>query len=251
MTKSIDLNADLGEDESPTGIARDIAIMDIVSSCNVACGGHAGSLATMSTMARAAKDKNVALGAHPSYPDRENFGRQSIDISIEDLAKALADQLTVMKTAARETGVIIQHLKPHGALYNDAQDDVALSQLLVAIAKAEQWTLVGMSRSVMQAKAIEQDVRFLCEGFIDRRYDQSARLVSRAEAGAVIGDNDGRLSQGLALAQARPVAAEDGSHVLIAAQTLCLHSDSDGALGTAKAMSDILQKNGFIIEAQH
>lgn len=248
MTKSIDLNVDLGEDESPTGIARDIAIMDIISSCNVACGGHAGSPATMSTMLRAAHNKDVAVGAHPSYPDRTNFGRQSMDISIEDLANALADQLKTIKAAARETGVIIRHLKPHGALYNDAQDDLPLSQLLVTMAKTEQWTLVGMSNSIMQTKAIEQDVHFLCEGFIDRRYDRFARLVSRTERGAVIDDDEGRVSQALALAQAKPVAANDGKRVLIAAQTLCLHSDSDGALGTAKAVSDILQENGFTIE---
>jgi UPF0271 protein len=156
MKLSIDLNADLGEDESPDGIARDIAIMDIVSSCNIACGGHAGSPQTMRIMLAAAKARQIAPGAHPSYPDRSNFGRQSMAIAIEELEACLASQVLEITTIAEEVGVPLTHLKPHGALYNDAQDDPDLASLLVELATRNSLALVGMPGSLIQKMAMER-----------------------------------------------------------------------------------------------
>ncbi len=247
MTTMIDLNADLGEDENPEGIARDIAIMDIVSSCNIACGGHTGSPLTMRTMLAAAKSRNIAPGAHPSYPDRIGFGRQSMDITLADLETSLKSQLHNITVIAADVGVSLTHLKPHGALYNDAQDDPALSTLLVEIAAGTGLALVGMPGSLIQQKAAERKISFIAEAFIDRRYTGNGRLVPRSAAGAVIADEDERIRQGLSLATGTVLTAQDGTALAVKADSLCLHSDSNGALETAKKMRLALENAGIVI----
>tara|TARA_R110002124_G_scaffold100656_8_gene247707 strand:+ start:2510 stop:3265 length:756 start_codon:yes stop_codon:yes gene_type:complete len=247
MKSSIDLNADLGEDESPDGIARDIAIMDIVSSCNIACGGHAGSPQTMRIMLAAAKARQISPGAHPSYPDRSNFGRQSMNISMEELEACLASQVLEITTIAEEVGVPLTHLKPHGALYNDAQDDPDLATLLIEMMAGTGLALVGMPGSLIQKMAMERNISFIAEAFIDRRYTGKGRLVPRSEAGAVIADEDERIHQGLSLAQGTALTVQDGSDLMVKADSLCLHSDSDGALETAKKMRLALENAGIMI----
>ncbi len=247
MNSTIDLNADLGEDDSPAGIARDIAIMDIVSSCNIACGGHAGSPMTMRTMLAAAKSNHIAPGAHPSYPDRTNFGRLSMDITLEELEACLTSQLQDITTIADQVGVPLTHLKPHGALYNDAQDDPALSSLLVALAARAGLALVGMPGSLIEKMAAEREISFIAEAFINRRYTANGRLVPRSEAGAVIADEDGRIHQGLALATGTGLTSQEGTDLTVEANCLCLHSDSDGALETAKKMRRALEQAGIVI----
>lgn len=247
MTNVIDLNADLGEDQNPAGIARDIAIMDIVSSCNIACGGHAGSPETMRAMLTAAKSKNIAPGAHPSYPDRNGFGRQSMDISLTDLETSLTNQLHDIAVIAAKVGIPLTHLKPHGALYNDAQDDPALATLLVELAARTGLALVGMPGSLIEKKAAERKISFIAEAFIDRRYTGNGRLVPRREADAVIADEEERIRQGLALAKGTMLSAQDGTALKVEAHSLCLHSDSDGALETAKKMRAALEQAGILI----
>lgn len=248
MNGSIDLNADLGEDESKEAVARDLAMMDIVSSCNIACGGHAGSMALMKKMLVAAKKKGVAAGAHPSYPDRAHFGRLSLNISDTDLKKSLQNQLQTAKTAASESGMQLHHIKPHGALYNDAQDRENLADILVNLAISEQLPLVGMPQSILQEKAKAAGVRFIAEAFIDRQYTDYGRLVSRTESGAVIEQDAERVKQGVALAMSRPVISNKGNAIRISAQTLCLHSDSSGALETAQAMRRKLEQVGIKVQ---
>ena len=247
MTLTIDLNADLGEDDNPAGIARDIAIMDIVSSCNIACGGHAGSPEVMRTILTAAKSRSIAPGAHPSYPDRAGFGRKTIDISLVELEDSLSRQLQDITAIASDVGAPLTHIKPHGALYNDAQDDPDLSTLLVDMAERTNLALVGMPGSLIQQKALDQGIPFIAEAFIDRLYSKKGRLVPRSEAGAVIADEEHRIRQGLCLAKATPFPAQGDTLLTIEAQTLCLHSDSDGALETAKRMRTALERAGIMI----
>lgn len=249
MTRTIDLNADLGEDETAEGIARDIAIMAIVSSCNIACGSHAGSFDTMQILLKAARANNVSAGAHPSYPDRQNFGRVSMDIGIADLRDSLVAQMDLISRAASQTGASLNHVKPHGALYNDAQDDPALADLLVQLCKNRKLPIVGMSGSTIHKYAEKRSVPFITEAFIDRRYTSHARLVPRSQKGAIITDIGDRISQGLALANAKPLATVDADDIIIKADTLCLHSDSDDALETARMMRNALEENGVTITA--
>jgi len=247
MTLQIDLNADLGEDESPAGIARDIAIMDIVSSCNIATGGHAGSQESMRKMLSAAQAKAIAPGAHPSYPDRAGFGRHTLDIALADLENSLMDQIRAIAAIAAEIMVPLTHIKPHGALYNDAQDSPELARLLVNIAARCGLPLVGMAGSLIQQEAAAKDIGFVAEAFIDRRYTSKGRLVPRSETGAVIADEALRIRQGLDLARGNALTAQDGSTLTIDAQSLCLHSDSDGALDTAKKVRMALEQAGIVI----
>ncbi len=241
MKRIIDLNADLGEDNSPEGTARDIAIMDIVSSCNIACGGHAGSPDSMRTMLTAAKARKLSAGAHPSYPDRVNFGRVSMDMEPAALKADLLRQVTMIQEIATEVGTSITHLKPHGALYNDAQDDELLAEILVEVAQSQHLPLVSMAGSAVHEEAKEAKLAFLSEAFIDRRYTERARLLPRSQEGAVIADDGERIRQALALAKGEPVTTAEGTSNVIQAETLCLHSDSDGALATAKAVRRALE----------
>lgn len=248
MSKTIDLNADLGEDESEEAIIRDLAMMEVVSSCNIACGGHAGSPTHMKKMLMAAKEKNVSAGAHPSYPDRINFGRISLEISDSELISSLEVQLEAIGQAAKEAGTKLYHLKPHGALYNDAQDSDNLAKILIKLAASQQLSLVGMPQSLLQERANASGIPFVAEAFIDRQYTDEARLVSRHETGAVIEHDQDRLAQGAALATNKTITSKNGNAIYISAQTLCLHSDSNGALATARAMRTRLEQLGISIE---
>ncbi|MEW4466551.1 5-oxoprolinase subunit PxpA [Parasphingorhabdus sp. JC815] len=249
MTDMIDLNADLGEDESAEGIARDIAIMDIVSSCNIACGAHAGSPETMRAMLIAANEKGISAGAHPSYPDRANFGRKTMSMDKSSLTRSLLEQLESIDSIAKDVGTVLTHLKPHGALYNDAQDNESLADILVSLAQSKKLALVCMADSIIQQKAREKGVRFVSEAFIDRRYTKYSRLVPRTVDGAVIHDNEMRVKQGLALAQGKPITTIENQFRIIEAETLCLHSDSDDALTTAKEIRYALEQAGIAIAA--
>lgn len=249
MTDTIDLNADLGEDESANGIARDIAIMDIVTSCNIASGGHAGSPETMRAMLVAAQARGVSVGAHPSYPDRVNFGRTSLVMDSGSLKTSIMEQMEAIEAIAKDIAAQITHMKPHGALYNDAQDDEVLAEMLVSIALTKKLALVGMGASIMGRMASEHGVRFITEGFIDRQYTEHSRLVPRSEKGAVICGEADRIQQGLALAKGEAIATAGGQLTVIHAETLCLHSDSDGALATAKEIRRALEQAGIEIAA--
>ncbi len=251
MTRSIDLNCDLGEYDTPEALARDRAIMAQISSANIACGGHAGNERTMALMLEAAKAAGVAAGAHPSYPDRENFGRVSMKMCDDDLVAALSKQIEALKHQAEKAGVALTHVKPHGQLYNDAADSAALAGL---IAKAIADTLpgaayVGLAQSEMARAAEEAGLRFVAEGFADRRYDARARLVSRKEAGAVLESEAERIAQTLSLARGEPIHSKEGSLIDPDVDSICLHSDSEGALATAHDIRAALDAAGIAVKA--
>lgn len=245
MKERIDLNADLGED--PEALDRDRTLMTLISSCNIACGGHAGDEQSMRAMLRAAAEAGVSAGAHPSYPDRAGFGRVSLTMDADGLAASLIGQVGALDALAREEGVPLTHIKPHGALYNDlaAQPALAdavaqrLTQAFPALA------LVGLAHGAFADAVAKQGQRFIAEGFIDRRYTADRRLTPRTLAGAVIADESERIDQALRLASGRPVTASDGSSVRIEAQSLCIHSDSPGAIDSARTVRQALQDAGF------
>jgi 5-oxoprolinase (ATP-hydrolysing) subunit A len=251
MAQRIDLNADLGESEDAADISRDIAIMDVVSSVNIACGGHAGSERVMRILLNAAKERGIAVGAHPSYPDRENFGRIAMLMDDDDLTASLIEQLQAMQALAVEMGVVVHHVKPHGALYNDMANSEALSDLVCRAAREvfPNAVLVGLASSKTQKLADDREQPFVAEAFVDRRYTNRSRLVSRSENGAVIEDQAERVAQALSLAKFGTAMAATGEDIGIDAQTLCLHSDSDGALQTARAVRIALEKEGIEIAA--
>lgn len=252
MNRNIDLNADLGEFDEPEALARDRAIMAQISSANIACGGHAGNDRTMAEMLEASAAAGVAGGAHPSYPDRENFGRTSMKMTDEALVVTLTEQILALKRHADTRGIPLTHVKPHGQLYNDAADDMHLAKL---IAKVIGQTLpdaayVGLAGSEMAIAARSAGQAFIAEGFADRRYDARGRLVSRKEAGAVLESEAERIEQALDLARGEPIHSQEGRLIDIKVDSICLHSDSDGALASARDIRAALDKAGIKVAAR-
>ncbi len=247
---SIDLNADMGEYANQAERLTEAALTPLVTSCSIACGGHAGDEETMLITARRAKAHGLNVGAHPSYPDRENFGRRSLRIATTTLAHALGKQIAVLKQVLDAESISLSHLKPHGALYNDAAKSPVLARIIVKAAKNAGGNVVlfGPPHSALEREAAEAGVPFAAEGFVDRLYRQDGSLTPRSEPGAIIEEIAARAEQALAIARGEPVNAADGTLVVPAA-TLCIHSDSPGAVETAKAVREALDAAGVVIKA--
>lgn len=228
----IELNADIGEGYD------DAALMPFVSRVSIACGGHAGDAASMITALRVASEYGIAVGAHPSYPDRAGFGRRQLAGTPEQVAAWVREQTEVLAEHAARLGMRLAHVKPHGALYNVAAVDVAVAAAVVrAVAAVDPGLqLVGLSGSLLIAAGCEAGLGVLNEAFVDRRYHPSGRLVSRETPGAVLSDPELAAHQALALAEGRPLGTADGGSLRVAADTLCLHSDTPHALPIARAV---------------
>jgi len=229
---AIDLNADLGE-----GDPHDAELLAIVSSCNIACGGHAGDDASMRATIASATSNNVAIGAHPSYPDRDGFGRRSNFLTGDELRASLLAQINTLASIANELGAALVHIKPHGALYNDAVNDRELADLIAAcIATATPGAaFVGLPASEMQHAASRHSLNFVAEGFIDRAYQDDGQLVPRSEPGAV--------HEGLELVLPQAIS------LVGKVDTLCIHGDTPGAVAAATAVRDALENQGVEIRA--
>lgn len=251
MTLSIDLNCDLGEMPDTDSRRRDIEILSIVSSCNIACGGHAGDTDSMQAMIKHAKQNGVRIGAHPSYPDRANFGRTSMDIDPQDLLISLQNQINAIIMIACEQSAHIAYIKPHGALYNDCADNAGLARLIIQAIQntAPDLSLMGLPNSELEKSAISHGVPYIAEAFIDRRYTANARLQHRSIDGAVIANIHEQKKQAFALATGRAVTASDGTEVMIGAHSLCMHSDSPSALNNARDIRDMMINNNIEISA--
>ena len=236
----IDLNADLGEMETPQGRAAEHDILSYVSSANIACGGHAGSPEIMREMVIAAKAKGVVIGAHPGFPDRENFGRKplklGVDITPHSLRESLMGQIVNLVEIAAQERICVSFVKPHGALYTEAAKDQELAELIVecAIGLDPNLILVGAPRSWLERAANTAGLSFVAEGFIDRRYQANGHLVPRGQEGAVISDGAVREDQLKTLALHQYALTLSNQRVEVKARTLCLHGDSAGAVDTAR-----------------
>ena len=243
---TIDLNADLGE-----GDANDGELLRIVTSCNIACGGHAGDAESMATTVRAAIVNGVSVGAHPGYPDRDGFGRSSGYLSGNSLYEALAEQVTALADVAALLGTGLAHVKPHGALYNDAIADEELADIIARVV-AEAYgepAFVGMANTGLQRAAERHGLAFIAEAFVDRAYEANGTLVSRSEPGAVHGELAVITSQAVGLAKKGQVTARNGDVIKVRADTLCIHGDTPGAAQAARAVRDVLESHGVEIRA--
>ena len=243
---SIDLNADLGE-----GAGSDRELLAIVSSANIACGGHAGDRDTMADTVANAIANGVAVGAHPGYPDREGFGRRSGFLSGEPLYESLTEQVTALADIAASLGAELRHVKPHGALYNDAVRDRALADVIARVtAEAPNSpALVGQPDTELERAAEAHGIEFIAEGFIDRAYEPDGRLVARSEPGAVHADMNTIATQAVTLAKDNSVTARNGDVIAVRADTLCIHGDTEGAAEAARAVRDVLEQRGIEVHA--
>ncbi len=242
---SIDLNADLGEHPYST---LDEQIMPFISTCNIACGGHVGHAVSVRQTIRLARQFNVAVGAHPSYPDKENFGRKMMMISENNLMESLTNQIEVVKRICEEEGVRLHHVKPHGALYHHAACDQRISQLILDIlqksAPGIYW--MGLADSFSQKIAGESNYPFIAEGFADRQYEPDRSLRSRSLEGAVLHQKE-VLRQVEELALNHRVKADGWLSLKV--QSICLHGDTERAVTLAKEIRQRLESKGIHIAA--
>jgi UPF0271 protein len=242
----MDLNADLGERDEPDG--RDDPLLAVVTSAAVACGGHAGSPAVMAEVCQKAQQLGVTLGAHPSYVDREGFGRRPRSVPPRVLQDQLVAQIGTLLDVARGQGSTIRFVKPHGALYNAMADDEALAQLVAeAVRSIGDLVLVGLAGSPGLVVAARCGLTTAAEAFCDRAYLPSGRLAPRGSPGAVFDDPEAVVRQALEIAQHGRVRAQDGSTVPIQADTLCCHGDTPGAQQLARAVREGLEQAGIAV----
>ncbi len=228
--EAIDLNADLGE-----GCPNDSALLERISSASVCCGAHAGDPAAIRATLRAARDRGVAVGAHPGYPDREGFGRRERKVTATEVENLILDQAAVLLNLAGLEGLPIRFLKPHGALYNQAQRSGEAARGVIEAAARLALPLLGQPGSMLESMAHAHGVRFIAEGFPDRRYRDDGSLVPRAEPGAVLHD----LAE-IEASVARLIA--DGR-----VATLCVHGDEPAAVANADRIRSILSHRGIAI----
>lgn len=243
---TIDLNADLAE-----GGADDQALLKVVSSCNIACGAHAGNLRSMRVTAEKAVARGVAIGAHPGYPDAAGFGRRSAFLTGEDLRKSIINQIDTIILVIESAAGVLHHVKPHGALYWDSARDESVASVFVAAARqaAPGAAIVGPPQSALQQLTEKAGLEFLAEAFVDRAYRPDGTLVPRSEPGAVHANLNTITTQALSLACDGVVTAQNGDVISVAAATLCLHGDTPNAGVAAQAVRDVLEANGVIIRA--
>lgn len=244
----VDLNADVGERDEADG--ADDALLDMVSSASVACGGHAGNRAVMDEVVRAAVRRGVAVGAHPSYPDRDGFGRRSMALPPESLADELAAQIGSLADAAAGAGTRLRYVKAHGALYNAMAVDEALAGV-VAHAVRSVGDLVMLVRAGTPAVGVVERAGLTVarEGFCDRAYLSDGELLSRSRPGAVITDPATAAARAVSLACAGGVDAVDGSWLAMSVDSLCVHGDTPGAAAIATAVRQALDRAGVMVAA--
>ena len=242
----VDLNADLGE-----GCDNDRALLQLVSSANIACGFHAGDAQTMLQSVRWALQYGVAIGAHPSFPDRENFGRTAMQLPPETIYAQVVYQLGALAAIARAEGGKMVHVKPHGMLYNQAATDPALAD---AIASAVQSVdpalkLVGLAGSELIRAGARLGLATSQEVFADRRYQSSGNLVPRSQPDALIDSDDLALQQTLMMVQQQKVVSRDGVAVPVQADTVCLHGDGEHALAFARRLREAFRQQNIQVIA--
>jgi UPF0271 protein len=249
--KTIDLNCDMGESFGAWKMGNDAEVMPYVSSANIACGFHAGDPATIRRTVRLAVDHGVAIGAHPSLPDLQGFGRRAMRIAPQEMYDLVVYQAGAVEAFARAAGARLHHVKCHGALYNMAANDDELSDACARALKdlGAGVLLYALAGSRMMACAAKQGVRAVGEGFADRGYQDDGTLAPRDVPGGMIEDEAKSVAQALAMVEEGHVTSLSGKRVPVALGTLCLHGDQAGAVVFAKALRKAFSEKGIRIAA--
>lgn len=249
MTRSIDLNSDLGEGYGAWSMGDDAAMLDIVSSANLACGFHAGDPLTIRTVLAQAAARGVAVGAHVSYPDRVGFGRRAMDLAPAELSADVIYQIGALMGLARASGTRLAHVKPHGALYNAIAHDARQADAVIAAIRDidPSLALVGLAGTPVLDRAARAGLPVVSEVFADRAYGPDGQLVSRRDPGAVLHDPDAVAARVLRMAVEGVVEAVDGSILPVRADSICVHGDSPGAVAMALRIRETLASAGIAI----
>lgn len=245
----LDLNADVGESPTPSLTGPEADLMPQISSASVACGFHAGGPTVMRVTVSLAREHGVAVGAHPGFADLAGFGRREIQIPPSEVEDLVAYQIGALAAIAAAQGVRLQHVKPHGALYNMAARDAALADAIARATAAVDRSLVlfGLPGSQLVAAGTRAGLRTAREGFADRAYQPDGTLVPRSQAGAVIHDPDLVVARVVQIARERTVTAVDGSRIALDVDTVCVHSDTPGAANLASRIRAALKDAGVVV----
>ena len=247
----IDLNSDLGEGYGAWALGDDLALLDVVTSANVACGFHAGDPRTMERTVAAAAERGVAIGAQVSYPDLVGFGRRAMDVAPADLSADVLYQLGALQAFARVAGTSVRYVKPHGALYNrTVVDDVQAAAVVSAVRLYDSsLPVLTLPGGALARAARAAGVPVVAEGFADRAYTADGRLVPRGEPGAVIADETAVVARAVRMVVDGRVEAHGGGEVPLRIASLCVHGDTPGAVGLARAVRQGLEAAGVELRA--
>ena len=248
----IDLNSDVGESFGNYKLGLDEDVIPLISSANIACGFHAGDPAVMRRTIALASESGVAIGALPGFPDLIGFGRRNMDVSLEEIKDYVTYQIGALQAFAAGRGVKMQHVKPHGALYNMAVKDAAIWDAVAeAVAAVDGrlilFVLAGPDREKLEAVGARHHIRIAYEFFGDRAYNPDGSLVSRNEAGAVIHDSQQVAEKVLKMVKEGRVVCKDGSEIEMKADTICVHGDNPSALSLVKKIRTALEASGVKI----
>lgn len=247
----LDINSDLGEGFGSYKMGNDAEVMKYITSANIACGFHAGDPVVMEKTIRLALENNVAIGAHPGYPDLMGFGRRKMNLSPEEIKAYVFYQVGALKAMTEALGGKLQHVKAHGALYNEAAANEPVARALAeAVLQLDSGLIfVGLANSVMLEIAKRMGLQTASEVFADRAYTESGTLVSRALPGAVLHDSETCNKRVLQMVREQTVMTIDGNEIHIKADTVCIHGDNPAAISLAKSLRNHLEENGVEIQA--
>ena len=243
----ININCDLGEKSKHHSNKYDPDLLEIVNSANVACGFHAGDDESMNQVIQISKKNNVSIGAHPSFNDPENFGRQRINLSSKEIKKLIVDQYEILQKIADNYGTIVTHIKPHGALNNMACEDIELATTLAQTINEISKDLIYLvpTGSKMEEAAKKINMKIACEIFADRNYEDDGNLVSRKKPHALITDPEEAKKHVLSMVKNQALNCHSGKQIPCEIDSVCIHGDNESSLATAKSIKNNLIENGL------
>ena len=251
MTRTVDLNADMGESFGDWTMGDDAALLEVVTSANIACGMHAGDWDVMARTMHAAKAHSVGIGAHPGFADLQGFGRRRMHVPLDSLGNLVRYQLGAAIGMARAQGAQVRHLKLHGALANMASEDQAMARACYEAALSVDPDIIIMVLAGTSQQAAVQDLgcRAACEIFADRAYNDDATLVDRSQPGAVIHDAQAAAKRMVEMVRAGAIITESGKHIPTRIDTICLHGDTAEAVQIAEQVREALEADGVTLKA--
>ena len=250
MTMEININCDLGEKSKHHSNKHDPDLLEIVNSANVACGYHAGDEETMDQVIKISKKNGVSIGAHPSFKDPENFGRERMNLSSFEITKLIIDQYEILQKIALKHGENVSHMKPHGALNNMACEDIELATTLAKTIKGISKDLIYLvpTGSKMEEAAKKLDMKIACEIFADRNYEDDGNLVSRKKPHALITDPKQAQKHVLKMVKTQSLNCHSGKQIPCEIDSVCIHGDNQSSLETAKSIKKNLVFNGLVLK---
>ena len=243
----ININCDLGEKSKFHSIENDPELLNIVNSANIACGYHAGDDETMNQVVKISKKNGVSIGAHPSFNDPENFGRERMNLSSSEIRKLIIDQYEILQKIAFKYDETVTHIKPHGALNNMACEDIELSIIIAKAIKDIDKDLIYLvpTGSKMEKAAKKFEIKIACEIFADRNYEDDGNLVSRKKPHALITNPEEAKKHVLKMVENQTLNCHSGKQIPCEIDSVCIHGDNESSLTTARSIKDVLLENGL------